>query len=614
MKKISYALSFFFFSILILSACKSKEQNMNTDVLVIGGTTSGISAGLQSARLNVPTLVVEETPWLGGMLTAGGVSATDGNHYLNSGIWNEFRGRLRNYYGGEAALRTGWVSLTQFEPHIGDSILKSMAAETKQLSVIYGYHLTNVLKESNKVTGAVFENEKGDCLTVKAKVVIDATDLGDGLAMAGAGYDLGMEARSVSGEEMAPESANNIVQDLTWVAVLKDYGAGTDKTIKKPRNYNPGLFKGCCAEAGSKIEDCDKMLSYGRLPNNKFMINWPDKGNDIYLNVVEMGWAERNKELIKAKERTLAFVYYIQTELGYKNIGLADDEFPTKDRLAFVPYHREGRRLRGIERFNMNHILDRYGKEPLYRTGISVGDYPVDHHHGCNPDAPEIKFPAVPSFNIPLGTLIPEKTDGLIVSDKAISVSNLINGSTRLQPCVMLTGQAAGALAALSVINNQNVRDINIRKLQQTLLDAGAYLMPLFDVSPADKEFQSIQRITASGILKLTGEPFQWANRSWFYPDSTLSVKEFSEGLNTFKSEYAVTGDQSLLTLQKAANLLSAFLNKDVTTEIKEIWNSRMSRKFDLRMPVTRRELSVLTDELIRPFETRSIGFDGNYR
>ncbi len=600
---------------LSFAACGPKEQIRQTDVLVIGGTTSGISAGLQSARLNVPTLIIEETPWLGGMITAAGVSCTDGNHRLPSGIWNEFREKLRAHYGGEKALATGWVSNTQFEPHIGDSIFKSMSAAEKQLSIIYGYHLNKVIKSGNKVTGAVFENEQKERLTVQAKVVIDATDLGDGLAMAGAEYNLGMEAKSVTGEENAPEVANNIVQDLTWAAVLKDYGTGADKTIEKPKNYNSELFKGSCSmTVDSILIDCEKMLNYGRLPNNKFMINWPRHGNDIYLNVVEMDWSQRREELKKAKERTLNFIYYIQTELGYKNIGLADDEFPSEDKLALVPYHREGRRLRGIQRMTINHVLNIYGNQPLYRTGISVGDYPVDHHHACNPDAPKIHFPAVPSFNIPLGALIPEKIDGLIVSDKAISVSNLINGSTRLQPCVLLTGQAAGVLAALSVQNNQNVRDINIRKVQQTLLDAGAYLMPLVDVNPKDQDFQAIQRITASGILKVKGEAYKWANRTWFYPDTTLTVKEFSEGLNAFDSKIAVSGDQSLLTIRKARELFIKYLGKDISPELQIIWENRLKREFDPKLAITKRELSILADELIRPFESKTIGFDGNYR
>jgi len=469
-------------------------------------------------------------------------------------------------------------------------------------------------KREKKVTGAIFENEKREHLKILAEVVIDATDLGDGLAMAGAAYDLGMESRSVTGEACAPEKANDIIQDLTWAAILKDYGKGADKTIAKPLKYNPDLYRGACTSADdAMLNDCQKMLNYGRLPNNKFMINWPNKGNDIYLNVVEMDWSHRKKALQPARDKTLGFIYYIQTELGFKQIGPADDEFPTADQLALVPYHREGRRLRGVTRLTITDIIDRYGGQPLFRTGISVGDYPVDHHHGCNLNTPEIRFPAVPSFNIPLGALIPELIDGLVVADKAISVSNIINGATRLQPCVLLTGQAAGVVAALSVKNKQQVREINIHTVQQALLDAKAYLMPLIDVNPDDKEFQAIQRVAVSGILKAKGESFQWANRSWFYPDSTVTVNVFSEGLRAIDSNFATAQDNSVLTLQKAEELFSKFLRKDVKSQILELWKSRKMHKTDENLPLTRRELSVLADELIRPFETRKVGFDGNW-
>ena len=601
--------------LLCLASCNPNSRTENTDILVIGGSTSGISAGLQASRLGVPTIIVEETTWLGGMMTSAGVSATDGNHDLHAGIWDEFHKQLIKHYGSEAALATGWVSNTQFEPHVGDSIFKAMAFAEKNLTVIYGYHLAEILKQGNKVTGAVFENEGKELLTVYAKVVVDATDLGDGLAMAGAAYDLGMEAKSVTGEANAPESANNIVQDLTWAAVLKDFGPGANKTISKPKNYDPTLYNGCCSmTVDSILIDCNKMLSYGRLPNQKFMVNWPRHGNDIYLDVVEMNWAQRKQELIKAKERTLGFIYYIQTELGFQNLGLADDEFATSDQLPFVPYHREGRRLKGIQRMTINHVLDRYGKSPLYRTGISVGDYPVDHHHACNPETPKITFPAVPSFSIPLGTLIPEKIDGLIVSDKAISVSNIINGSTRLQPCVLLTGQAAGVLAALSVKNDMSVREINIRNVQQVLLDANAYLLPLVDVDPIDKAFQAIQRVTASGILKVKGEPYKWANRTWFFPDTTLTIKEFTEGLHDFDNRVPISDDQSILTVGRAVGLLSVISGKDLLPDIQKLWEGKLSRKYDPQLDITKKELSVLADGVQRPFETKQIGFDGFYR
>jgi hypothetical protein len=600
---------------IFLQSCIGTEQTFQTDVLVIGGTTGGISAGLQSARLNTATIIVEETPWLGGMITAQGVSAIDGNHNLHSGIWNEFRNNLRTHYGSAKALETGWVSNTQFEPHIGDSIFKAMAAAENQLKVIYGYHVTEILKEGNKVMGAVFTNNKNEKLTVSVKIVIDATDLGDGLALAGADYDLGMESRLETGEEMAPEFANNIVQDLTWVAVLKDYGKDADKTIAKPDGYDSHLFEGSCAmTVDSILIDCEKMINYARLPNNKYLINWPRHGNDVYLNVVEMNHEQRVKELEMAKQRTLEFVYYIQTELGYKNLGLADDEFPTADQLALAPYHREGRRVRGIQRLTINNVLNRYETANLYRTGISVGDYPVDHHHDCNPNAPKIIFPAVPSFNIPMGCLIPETVDGMVVADKAISVTNIMNGATRLQPCVLLTGQAAGVIAALSVLENTSPRNLDIRKVQQKLLESGAYIMPLYDVNPEDKAFQAIQRSTASGILKVMGEPYQWANRTWFFPDSTLTVAEFTEGLNAFSQNVNIESGKHFLTIQKTSELISAVVGYNVKNKLEEIWINSIREEFIPNRFILKRELAVIVDSIIKPFETKTIGFDGNYK
>jgi hypothetical protein len=138
--------------------------------------------------------------------------------------------------------------------------------------------------------------------------------------------------------------------------------------------------------------------------------------------------------------------------------------------------------------------------------------------------------------------------------------------------------------------------------------------MPLYDIKSTDREFQPIQRVTASGILKVKGESYQWANRTWFYPDTTLTVKEFSEGLNAFDSKSVISEDQTIITVQKASYQLSAFLNRDASTEIRDLWNKRMQRRYDPHLQITKRELSTLVDELVRPFETRSIGFDGNYR
>ena len=94
---------------LINSGCSgsSSAGEIETDVLVIGAGASGTMASIQAARMGVMVVVMEETPWVGGMLTAAGVSAIDGNHMLAGGLWGEFRSRLYAHYGGPEAVETG---------------------------------------------------------------------------------------------------------------------------------------------------------------------------------------------------------------------------------------------------------------------------------------------------------------------------------------------------------------------------------------------------------------------------------------------------------------------------------------------------------------------------
>lgn len=614
--------------IIFIAACIGSittfgQRKMNTQVLVIGGGTGGTAAGIQSARLGAKTIIVESTTWLGGMISAAGVTATDGNHKLPSGIWREFRDNLYTVYGGPDNVATGWVSNTQFEPHVADSIFKAMSGAEKNLTVLYQWQFLKVIKSGNTITGAIFTNSIKEKLQINAVQVVDATELGDVMASAQVPYSLGMESESVTHEKAGVKASNNIVQDLTYVAILKDFGPAADCTIVKPNSYDPLEFDGACTDYYVNKDrvapsvNAKKMLDYGKLPNDKYMLNWPGQGNDTYLNIVEMTNAERLLSLEKAKQTTLRFIYFIQQQLGYKHLGLTTDEFPTSDRLALMAYHREGRRVKGLVRFTSNDIAFPFSAgNLLYRTGISVGDYPIDHHHKKNPAAPQhLDFFPVPSYNIPLGALIPEKTDGLIIAEKGISVSNVANGTTRLQPCVMLTGQAAGVLAALSVLQKKQPRNVGVRSVQQKLLNAGAYIMPYIDVPYQHPHFIAIQKIGATGILKGTGIPYKWANQTWFYPDATIRSSEFSKDVLDFKGP-AFLSKSELVTV---ANFISYLLNwyqkinhavlpKDSITRS---WLSLGLTAFDESRPIKRFEIAVLLNKWINPFDNIDIDHQG---
>ena len=626
----------YFFSFLLVIETQA-QTTYKTDVLVIGASASGIAAGIQSARMGVNTIITEPTTWLGGMITAAGVSAFDGNHSLPSGLFGEFREALHKVYGGPSKVSTGWVSNTLFEPHVGDSIFKSMVLQTKGLTVKYQFQFLRVLKNNDTITGAVFVDEPSNQqITIYARQVIDATELGDVLANAGVPYSLGMEASAATGEDVHVSETNDIVQDITYVAILKDYGMGVDKTIAKPKNYDPSEFDGACTDyyfntANPKPNvDAIKMLNYGKLPNQKYMINWPNRGNDIYLNVVEMDEANRQSELVKAKEQTLRFIYFIQHQLGFKNLGLADDEFPTHDKLPLIPYHRESRRVKGLVRFDVKHIAKPFdAPSPLYRTGIAVGDYPIDHHHKKNIKAPQhLDFYPVPSFNIPLGSLIPQHVSGLIIAEKSISVSNVVNGTTRLQAIALLIGQAAGTLAALSVQQNLDAQEIPVRKVQLGLLNSNAYIMPYYDVSLSHNHFVAAQKIGATGILKGEGVPFSWANRTLFYPDSLVNRLALIKDLADF---YILPStNKTYLTLLEAINIIIEIAKKNNLQQKQSTWNFNNKKmlsdqiqnewkqwelgSFKTDMALTRIQFAQLFDATINPFELQQIDHNGKIK
>lgn len=609
MKKICSVL----FTLLCIYSSKSQEK---VDVLIIGGGAGGTSAALQAARMGVSVQILEPTTWLGGMLTSAGVSAIDGNHEMPSGIWGEFRQNLYDYYGGAQEVATAWVSHTLFEPSIGNQILKKMA-QIPNLQITYNAVYYEIKQHNPGWTVTYFQ--EGKKRTTEAKILIDATEIGELLPIIGADFRLGMDSKKDTGEKEAPEIANHIVQDITYVLILEDTKTTSKKKglVKMPKNYNPKDFECACKREGGEmfgaVSDCEQMLNYGKLPNNKYMINWPNCGNDFYLDWPNLSTEERSEKLKEAKLFTQGFIYYIQNDLGFKNLRVAN-EFPSKDGFPMIPYDREARRVRGKVFLTAEHMERPYDFN-LYKTGIAVGDYPIDHHHDKNPNAPEINFIniRIPSYNIPLGALVPEKVANFIVAEKNISVSNIANGATRLQPVVLGIGQAAGALAATCVLEKVNPAEVSIRKVQQSLLEHHGYLMPFIDLNPNDTAFGSIQRIGATGILKGFGVPYKWANQTWFYPDQIVSEYEWLQGITSNYPQLKNTqGSGAGITLRFMESVFSQLEPAYSKDEMQENWKTwEIGEHYDENRPLNRRAVSILTDKILNPFAIE-IDFNGH--
>ena len=603
--------------VLVIASCSAQEQ---IDVLVVGGGASGTAAGIQAARMGVHTIVLEETPWLGGMLTSAGVSCVDGNNRLRSGIFGEFADSLVARYGSDEALKSGWVSNINFDPHVGQEILTNMAQACGELLDVRRETVITEVKGEAGDWHVSYRDSRGSKHSIRADVIIDATELGDVAKACGVDYRIGMEASEDTGESIAPEQANDVIQDLTYVAFLKDYGPDADMTIEMPEGYDPSPFYNSCQNplnvenvTGQTIWSPEMMITYGKTPEGRYMINWPIYGNDCYLNIIEMSREDREEALKEAKRFTLSFVYFIQTQLDMKNLGLADDVFPTSDKLPFIPYHRESRRIVGEAFFTMDAAADPYAyKEPLYRTGVAVGDYPVDHHHFRHPDwreLPDLEFYPIPSFNVPMGTMIPKDVDDLIVAEKSISVSNLMNGATRLQPVVMQLGQAAGALAALACIEDKSVKEIGVRQVQEKLLDSGCYIMPYLDLPKSDPHFKALQRIGATGVLRGEGRNVGWSNETWFRADEPLRGEEI------YASELygAITVDTGEISVGRMLELVRSYGGRVPYGKMADWWKQLGLNDFDSQRIATRLEAAVVIDAAFDPFGMFEVDYKGYF-
>jgi hypothetical protein len=536
-------------------------ETLQTEILVVGGGVGGTAAAIQAARRGRQVILVSAFDWLGGMLTSAGVTAPDGNELAawQTGLWGAFLEDLRQRQPG--GLDNGWVSFFTYEPRVGAQILADWVKALPNLRWIAGQRPQQVLRLAGGGDRPLLDNPIRDRILgvrftdyeIRAQITLDGTELGDLLALGEIEPRWGWEFQAEFGEPSAPVAPSQLtrtypVQAPTWVVVMQNYGQPAPP-IPAPPDYEPARFSGAWQNHGG--QHC---LNYGRLPNPNFegnpdwqgssdgaaaspiclpgdrwMINWPIRGNDYGEDPARLIGSPAAQAAFEhaALAHSQAFAHYLQTTIN-PNFGLAEGTFATPVTLsdgqrstafALHPYYRESRRLKGLVTVKEQDLLpiakgqvaalpmqvDAAGCDQVESlcSAIAIGNYANDHHYpsGDIPLQPKSirwggRWTGTP-FTIPYGALVPAHTDGLLVCEKNISVTHMANGATRLQPVVMGIGQAAGMAAALCVELGIEGRSLSVRHLQDSLLQdptAPAAVIPLFNLPPQHPDWLYWQR------------------------------------------------------------------------------------------------------------------------
>lgn len=186
------------------SSCFAAAAVVESDVCVYGGTSGGVAAAVQAARMGKKVVIAEPGRHLGGM-TSGGLSAVDiGDPRSVGGIAREYFTKLAATAGVTLAWDKAFESKAggpatggayAIEPHKAEQVFNDMA-RVAGVKVHFKARLSSVKKDAPHITE--FATEDGTVF--RAKVFIDATYEGDLMAKSGVSYTLMREGNAKYGE------------------------------------------------------------------------------------------------------------------------------------------------------------------------------------------------------------------------------------------------------------------------------------------------------------------------------------------------------------------------------------------------------------------------------
>jgi hypothetical protein len=513
-------------SALGLSAAPVSAATPAADLVVYGGTASGVIAAYAAAREGLSVVLLEPRGHLGGMVT-GGLSATDlANFIVIGGYARDFYTRTAAHYGiHDLDQAIHWKP----EPHVAEQVFGQMLKEAG-----VDVRLHERLKEH---AGVVIENGQIVRLVTEdgrqwtAKVFLDCSYEGDVMAQSGVKYTIGRESTSQYGESLAGVRADTPKHQFQWPfsaydayhrllpeisrRVLPAPGSA-DKAVQA-YNFRLILTKDRSDQApftrparysAARYELLRRYLdgfekNMGRKPTLRDVTNpvailggKSDFNNNGPFSTDYIGHSWQYPDASYAQKQRIwrdhlsyvqGFFYFLSHDPGVPasvqqdldQWGLAKDEFTDSGHWPNQLYIREGRRMVGVYVMRQADLQTTRTKP----DSIGMGSYQSDSHNverivenGFVKNEGDVQVPVQP-YEIPYRVLVPDPaTVTNLLVPVCFSASHVAYSSLRMEPQYMIMGQAAGVAAALAIRQSLPVREVPIAELQQKLHEQKAVL------------------------------------------------------------------------------------------------------------------------------------------
>jgi hypothetical protein len=414
----------------------------------------------------------------------------------------------------------GWVSKLCHEPRVAVAVLDELLApwiSAGRLTMLQPARVVAADIDGDVVRAVTVESLRdGERTVITAAYVLDATETGELLPLTGAEFVTGFESRDDTGEPSAPVQAQpdnmqaisfcfalehvdgdhtidrparyeywRSVQPPFWGSPLLSFSAPNPRTLEPmPRVFEPNPGDDALSvNADQSVNPGDgnlwtfrriaarDLFAPGHFTSDITLVNWP---NIDYFDAPVVGASaeETARRLEDARQLSLSMLYWMQTEAprsdggtGFPGLRLRPDVMGTADGLAQAPYIREGRRIRavttGVEQ-DVSRAVRGAGGARRYPDTVGIGMYRIDLHLSTGGDN-YLDVGAEP-FEIPLGTLLPQRLRNLLPAAKNIGTTHITNGCYRLHPVEWNVGEVAGHLAASCLDQDRQPHEIHAKR------------------------------------------------------------------------------------------------------------------------------------------------------
>jgi hypothetical protein len=483
-----------------------------TDVCVYGATAAGVAAAVGAAEAGASVTVVEPGRHIGGMVS-GGLSWTDvGDERVLGGFARRFYTAVAARYG--AAL---W-EVKGPEPHVAEELLTGLL---DGVDVQLG---EPELPEAAVYVDASYEGDLLPRFEVPYAVGRESRELhGEGWAgrqpatrPGKHNFEVRLSPFAESGELLAfirrPE-----LDERGWPSDrlgegdggLQAYGfrvcltdrPGNRLPFEQPDGYDPSEFELLRRYlAAVEVEAHDLLgLVPDLLPNGKcdvnsigpFSLNLLDGSNRDYPDGNTAARARVRERHLRYTQALLYFLSHdddvperIRAEL--QRWGTCADEFADTGGWPHQLYVRDSRRMVGDYVLCESDLIDARPQP----DAVAVGSYNIDIREVERTwrYLPEyVREPAVfnegylsvavPPYPIPYRSLTPRREDASnLLVPVCLSASHVAFGSARMEPTLMLLGNAAGVAAAQAARRGVAVQDVDVSGVQEALRASGQVL------------------------------------------------------------------------------------------------------------------------------------------